>query len=505
MLWACATGPSRHSRYGNGETIDINTIPGDTAFDRSAFGTAPLPFWSQLTAPEIRALQGRDRAAAGDNRALLQLAIFGSGDQRSDSAYAAITARFDAFVAAQRAALNGIADPDRKAERLLREMHKGFFKSGGGPGGKQPGYDYDQSAFTGIFVDGKFNCVSSAVLYLLLAREFGFTAQGAVMPRHAYAHLVFADGRSAEVETTTPDGYDKAHAGSAAPARPSGWYSARGLDPKMALDYARRRLLDPIDLIGFNMRNQHLVPLALRDRYRVLEAGAWVLPKDIQAQTDRVAVWELEYRYLSVRGEWATAQRMFDRIAPLLPETRARMASDSFRTDHPAWLAFSRARTDLEMGKLDEAIALSDTTLAWIPAGGDSAGTIRSNVMGLLVRISQQHVEAGRFPEAERLLLKYPAYAKDSAEYRANLSWVFANWSQAAWKKSDWAAAIERLEKALSYARPKDTAPLEGNLAAAYYNRALVFRERGEKEKAQEVLRHCRDRVPRAKTCRAEL
>jgi tetratricopeptide (TPR) repeat protein len=340
---------------------------------------------------------------------------------------------------------------------------------------------------------------------VLLAREFGYVAEGAVMPRHAYAHLVFPDGRSAEVETTTPDGYEKAHTGSSAPARPSTWYSARGLDPKMALDYARRRLLAPIDLIGFNMRNQHLVPLALRDRYRVLEAGAWVVPGDIQAHTDRVAVWELEFRYLSGRGEWETARRMFERIAPLLPEAHARMAADPARADHPAWLAYGRARTGLELGKPDEAIAYSDTTLAWIRPGGDPEGAIRGNVMGLLMRISQQYAEAGRFTEAERLMLKYPAYAQDSSDYRANLSWVYSTWSHADWKKSDWAKAIERLEKALAYARPRDAAPLEGNLAAAFYNRALVYRERGEKEKAQEVLRHCRDRVPKAKTCRAEL
>lgn len=505
LLVACAPGPARHSRYGNGETLDISTIPGDTAFDRSAFGTAPLPFWSQLTPPEIRALQGRDRAAAGDDGALLQLAIFASGDRRSDSAYAAITARFDAFVAREHADLAAFKNPDLRAERLLRDMHAGFFKRGTVVSGPQPGYDYDQSAFTGIFADGRFNCVSSAILYMLLAREFGFTVKGAVMPFHAYVHLVFPNGTSAEVETTTPDGYEKAHAGSAAPTRYPNWYYARGLDPKVALDYARRRLVDPIDLIGFNMRNQHLFALSLRDRYRLLEAGAWVNPADRQAQTDRMAVWELEFQYLSARGQWEPAHRMFAAIAPLLPEARACMAADSIPNDHPAWLAYSRARADLEVGRSDEAAAFSDTALAWIPAGGDAKGALRGNVMGLLMRISQKFVEADRFPQAERLLLKYPAYAKDSAEYRANLSWVYANWSQIDWKKSDWASAIERLEKAMPYARPKDAASLEQDLGAAFFNRALGYKKRGDSYAAQEILRHCRDRVPRAKACKTEL
>jgi tetratricopeptide (TPR) repeat protein len=505
LLVSCATGPTRHSRYGEQETIDISAIPGDTAFDRSAFGTAPLPFWSQLTPPEVRALQGRDRAAAEENHALLQLAIFASGDRRSDSDYASITARFDAFVARERPALDAIADPDRKADKLLHDMHAGFFKRGKVVRGHQPGYDYDQSAFTGIFTEGKYNCVSSAILYVLLAREFGFTAQGAVMPRHAYAHLVYRDGRSAEVETTTPDGCEKAHAGSEAPARPASWYSARGLDPRVALDYSQRRLVSPFELISFNMRNQHLVPLSLRDRYRVLEAGAWVSPGSRQAQLDRIAIWELEYRYLASRSEWDVAHRMFGVIFPLLPGVRDRLGPDSAGTEHPAWLAFSLAHTDLELGKLDQAIAYADTTLAWIPAGGDPNGGLRGNVMGLVMRVSQKLVEADRFPQAEKLLVRFPGYLKDSSEYRANLSWVYSNESHAAWKRSDWAGAIDCLEKALKYARPKDAPPLEQDLGGAYFNRALAYRERGESQKAQETLRHCRDRVPKAKECRTDL
>jgi tetratricopeptide (TPR) repeat protein len=507
LLVACAPGPSRHSRYGDRETLDISSIPGDTTFDRAAFGSSPLPFWSQLTAPEVRALQSRDRAAAGDNRALLQLAVFASGDRRTEPEYAAITARFDAFVAHERPVIGGIADPDRKADRLLRDMHAGFFKPGKTGNGSQPGYDYDQSAFTGIFADGRFNCVSSAILYLLLAREFGYTAQGAVMPHHAYVHLVFPGGRSAEVETTTPDGYENAHAGASAPTRPSTWYAARGLDPKMALDYVKRRLVDPIDLIGFNMRNQHLFALSLRDRYRVLEGGAWVVPGDRQAQIDRIAVWEVEFQYLSGRGQWEPAHRLCIAIAPLLPDVHARLAAatDAAPNDHPAWLAYARSRTALELGNPEEAVAYGDTALAWIPAGGDAAGAIRGNVMGLLMRVSQKLVETGKFPAAEQLLQKYPGYAKDSVEYRGNLSWVYANWSQEAWKRSDWATAIERIEKALTFALPRDTADLEGNLAGAYFNRALAYRTRGDAVKATETLRHCRERVPRAKACRQEL
>ena len=504
-LASCAPGPASHprahSRYGDAETIDVSAIQGDTAFDRAAYGKAPLPFWSELTPAEVRVLQGRDQAAAGDAHALLGLAILASGDRRGDTGYAAITARFDAFVAKEGAALAGIKDPDRKAERLLRAMHASFFKHGYASSGPQPGYDYDQSALTGIFTDGRFNCVSSAILYLLLAREFGFTAQGAVMPRHAYAHLIFADGRSAEVETTTPDGYEKAHPGSEAPVRPKQWYRNRGLDPMLALDYAKRKLVDPIGLLGYNMRNQHVVALSLRDRYRIMEAGAWTMPEDPVAQGDRMAVYELEYRYLSSRKEWAVLDRMFLAIGPLMPGIHARMASDPARADHPAWLAYSRAQTDRESGRLEDAIAWGDSALAWIPPQGDSAGIIHGNVMGVLMKVSQAMAEAGRIAAAETLLLRYPVFLDDSLPYRSNLAWVYSKLSHAAWAKKDWAGVIAALEKGVVYARTEDKAPMRDNLAGAYYNRALGFKTRGEDRKAEETLRRCREKAPGAKAC----
>jgi hypothetical protein len=149
-------------------------------------------------------------------------------------------------------------------------------------------------------------------------------------------------------------------------------------------------------------------------------------------------------------------------------------------------------------------LAWSDTALAWTPSGFDTAGAIRGNVMGLIIRVSQRDVDAGRFAAAERLLLGYPDFVRDSLDYRGNLSWVYSKWSHATWEKKDWAATIDHIEKSLLYVRRQDAAPLEKNLAGAFFNRALAYRNSGERGKADALMRRCRERLPRAKACREE-
>ena len=94
LLSACAIG----TRSGSG-IYSSSELP-EPAFDRTGYGNSLPGFWSALTAPEVRALQDRDKAAAGDPAALLALAIFASGDKRAPEEYAAMQARVAAFTQA---------------------------------------------------------------------------------------------------------------------------------------------------------------------------------------------------------------------------------------------------------------------------------------------------------------------------------------------------------------------------------------------------------------------
>ena len=65
-------------------------------------------------------------------------------------------------------------------------MHRQFF---GGERTELGGYDFNQARLTGIFTTGHYNCLSSAVLYVVLARAFGLPVRAAVVPTHVFVEL----------------------------------------------------------------------------------------------------------------------------------------------------------------------------------------------------------------------------------------------------------------------------------------------------------------------------
>jgi tetratricopeptide (TPR) repeat protein len=54
---------------------------------------------------------------------------------------------------------------------------------------------------------GEFNCLSSALLYLVAAEGLVPSARGVVTPHHAFVHVTI-DGKTIDVETTAPSGFD---------------------------------------------------------------------------------------------------------------------------------------------------------------------------------------------------------------------------------------------------------------------------------------------------------
>jgi hypothetical protein len=140
-------------------------------------------------------LQDRGKAAAGDPDALLAPAIFASGDKRAPEEYAAIRARVAAFTEKLKPELAAEKNPWQRGFKLHKAMHAAFFPPSREEESRPSGYVWEQSRFTGIFADGKYNCISSAILYLLLAREFGFNAQGVMLPSHAFVQLRLPDGK----------------------------------------------------------------------------------------------------------------------------------------------------------------------------------------------------------------------------------------------------------------------------------------------------------------------
>ncbi len=84
-----------------------------------------------------------------------------------------------------------------KAEAVLTLLHKSVLLA----------YREDATTLDGILDAGFYNCVSSAVLYMIAVSALGIEARGVRTSDHAFC-TVAADGRDIDVETTNPYGFD---------------------------------------------------------------------------------------------------------------------------------------------------------------------------------------------------------------------------------------------------------------------------------------------------------
>lgn len=162
------------------------------------------------------------------------------------------TAALEAILAPAREAALRETDQAARAEKLLEYLHdKGPFRA----------YASTATSLTDILDRGLFNCVSSALLYLVATRELGIPCSGIRTPDHAFCR-VQVEGRSIDVETTTAYGFDPGTKREFTDA----FGKVTGYSYVPPGDYARREAID----------DRRLLSLVLSNRAALLEAaGRW--------------------------------------------------------------------------------------------------------------------------------------------------------------------------------------------------------------------------------------
>ncbi|MDR3312276.1 MAG: hypothetical protein LBS64_03995 [Spirochaetaceae bacterium] len=88
-------------------------------------------------------------------------------------------------------------DPRQRAEYVLTYLHDRYLKA----------YSALQTRIDVLLTNGRFNCVSSAVFYTILANAAGLEVFGVVTRDHAFA-TVRINGETIDVETTNRYGFD---------------------------------------------------------------------------------------------------------------------------------------------------------------------------------------------------------------------------------------------------------------------------------------------------------
>ena len=155
-------------------------------------------------------------------------------------------------------------DGREKAEYVLQFLHEHHFRY----------YDEYQTRVDMVISDGGFNCVSSAVLYMIFSRSVGVPVIGIGTPDHAFCAAVLSEG-NIDVETTSSYGFD--------PGKKKEFHDAFGnvtgysYVPPSA--YAARSELSERELIA----------LILQNRISMLESGKRY-DKALELAADRYAM-----------------------------------------------------------------------------------------------------------------------------------------------------------------------------------------------------------------------
>jgi len=168
--------------------------------------TAILLFFAVLTAvysqnttfprlqPDPKALEYYRLGEKGDYSwtELSQISLWASGDTSASN--------LEKISAAAEAIKNAADLPDSyegKAEYILTFMHKNIIKS----------YSLYQTRIDTMLSTGRYNCVSSAILYMILCQSLGIHTNGVMTKDHAFVSIPIGE-TVIDVETTNAYGFD---------------------------------------------------------------------------------------------------------------------------------------------------------------------------------------------------------------------------------------------------------------------------------------------------------
>jgi hypothetical protein len=169
---------------------------------------------------------------------LVDLSLILSG--AAPEALPAYRAVYERWEAESQAKADPAWDETRKAEELLLYLHS-HLKS----------YSTFQTRLDVLADRGTYNCVSSALAYMILGRAAGLDVQAVATSDHAFALVRLASGRAVDVETTTKYGFDPG-----TKTEFTNSFGQTGFAYVPPGNYAERRAIGDRQLLGLLVQNR---------------------------------------------------------------------------------------------------------------------------------------------------------------------------------------------------------------------------------------------------------
>jgi hypothetical protein len=128
-----------------------------------------------------------------------------------------------------------------RGEYILTFMHKNFLTA----------YSERQTRLDEVLRTGRYNCVSSAALYLILCLSSGLDAGGVMTKDHAFATIA-VNGENVDVETTNVYGFDPGNR----KEFHDGFGRATGYAYVPVKNYRDRAAINPLELVSLILSNR---------------------------------------------------------------------------------------------------------------------------------------------------------------------------------------------------------------------------------------------------------
>ena len=384
-------------------------------------------------------------------------------------------AKLDAIEVAARKAVDGAKTPQEKGERLLKFLHDGPMSKG---------YESLQTDLHTVLDSGKYNCVSSAVLYNVIGRRIGLDLRAVEIPEHVFSILYDGDNR-VEVETTNARGFKptddqpsakrvtkaQRHANSRREVGETGLAAIITYNHGVNLSKEQRyheAVMANFRALALDSSNASAAKNAVANltnwplerakageyesALSILAVGLQLAPTESSLKNNHKVVW----------GEYADARmkagKTVEAVAILRRAAKAGTGED-FET-RQAYLFVMPAQELMAAGKWDEALKLIDSGMKAVDAKAQK--TLRESRVGLFLSWSQGEAGKEQFEKALDVLKRGAAEEKDS-RIKNNTVAIFDSWANMHTKSGKWDEAVRVYERGLKHL-PGDK-HLENNLA----------------------------------------
>lgn len=485
-------------------------------FDRSHHGRSVFPLWSPLSKLEEFALSSQEQASQGEANALLAFYIVASGNQRDINFFHQTNKRIDEVLERAAKQLNRKKHPSQKAEIIYQAMHEQFFANDNS-GNTLAAYDADQSQLTQVFSTQSFNCISSSLLYLVLARKLNLPVEGVLLPSHSYVQLQ-EKNKNIEIETTSIYGFDVEHDQEYYDNTDQQWFAERNLEPTTYQDYLNREVVSAYELGLHNMWSQHTSPdrMSYQDRFRLAEIRAYLQHDDIVAQKNRLNFYLQELAHLNRELNLADTPRLVDIIDNYLAHQNDEQWHDPDYLSLKIGVQTEIALAKITGGNLEQGFRLAKQLIQQLDKDDSKQERLQNNLYVVLSHFIQKSLQANNqeqrrayddtYSSLRLSLIDVENGCVQNPACSHSFGQLYAQWAQLFWNQKDWRNAGRILTEYLQFNIDNENTPIfKQNAELAYVNDAKQILWDGEWEEALGRLESCVELLPFQTSCSKEI